>query len=95
MRSFGRRIRPGVGLLRGTIQTIWIARAPLRAAATTAVAATAVAIKAVATAAGYAARRPPNLAALCPPYRFIAHMWPRITSDGAASADLKQVGCRA
>jgi len=24
MRSFGRRIRPGAGLLRGTVQTIWI-----------------------------------------------------------------------
>ena len=50
MRSFGRRIRPGAGLLRGTVQTIWIATAPLSAAANTA----------VAVRAGCAARRPPN-----------------------------------
>lgn len=45
MRSFGRRIRPGVRLLRGTVQTIWIAIAPLTA---------------VALLAGYAPRCPPN-----------------------------------
>ena len=65
MRSLGRRIRPGVGLLRGMVQTIWIARAPLTAAAITAPAITAPAIAApaitaAAIPAGCAARRPPN-----------------------------------